>query len=167
MPTTAKKRDYYQKNKERLKAKRMERYYANQEKERKYMERYRKDNDDLKALKRIKAQQRAKTLADWNPYIKAWEMLVRITDGRKRAPMETALTFWHIPWTNECNSCGAELDWKNRTTKHGAHFDRIDSERAYEIGNVQILCRTCNLSKLDRGTREWEHYMEDNYERFS
>ena len=126
-----------------------------------------------RAYEKVKVHQKRirdlsnRVFKDWHPKLYAWQQLTRVAGTQQRAPMCNQLTFWHIPWSDNCLACNKDLDWVNRTHCDGAHFDRIDSTRGYEVGNVQILCKQCNLNKSDRSPESWEHYMEDNYERFS
>ena len=116
-----------------------------------------------------RARDRSRVLRDYFPIYRAWEMLIRTCGRNDRWPMTQDMTFWHVPWRFDCPSCGVDLNWKDRTERNGAHFDRIDSRKPYEPGNVQILCRTCNLSKPDRSPdreEDIENYVIANPDRF-
>jgi len=48
---------------------------------------------------------------------------------------------------NLCASCGCILNDVNRNASNGKTIDRIDKNRNYELGNIQISCRSCNNKK--------------------
>lgn len=40
-----------------------------------------------------------------------------------------------------------------------ASVDRIDSDKSYEINNIQLVCKAINLAKSDHTTQEIEEFI--------
>lgn len=48
--------------------------------------------------------------------------------------------------TDACEMCGDKVDDEKRLSKKGRTLDRVDQAKSYEMGNLRILCRSCNCS---------------------
>jgi hypothetical protein len=46
--------------------------------------------------------------------------------------------------TETCENCGVKLNDKNRKLKDGRTLDRIAAGGNYELGNLRVVCRSCN-----------------------
>lgn len=79
------------------------------------------------------------------------------TSVHKRMVAKT-LTAARAQGVTHCPGCNNELDYEDRTSKHGAHADEIVpyAVRGYtstDINDWQVLCATCNQRK---GKKIWE-----------
>lgn len=67
------------------------------------------------------------------------------------------ITMSDIQWNTVCPILGLELDWFAESRQENSpSFDRIDSNKGYVTGNVQVISWRANRIKND-GTKE-EHY---------
>lgn len=48
--------------------------------------------------------------------------------------------------TDKCQNCGIVLNDADRNAKNGRTLDRISQAHGYKLGNLRILCRSCNSS---------------------
>jgi len=72
--------------------------------------------------------------------------------------------------TKHCSICGQELDWsggKGRAGWNSPSIDRIDNNDILRLDNVQIICRHCNTTKLDRTMAEFVKYCKMVVDKFS
>jgi hypothetical protein len=53
--------------------------------------------------------------------------------------------------TDKCEQCGATF---THTGRHVRTIDRLDRYGHYEIGNVQVACRSCNSTNVHK--KEWQ-----------
>jgi hypothetical protein len=52
-----------------------------------------------------------------------------------------------------CPICGVKFDWcgnKGRTLSNSPSLDRLNNGKELNIGNIDIICYRCNVSKRDR-----------------
>lgn len=80
--------------------------------------------------------------AQYNAWIGHARYVVSIT-------YEQFLEFTKIP---DCHYCGAPVHWMKHGLKGSkkttaSNLDRKDSTKPYEIGNVVVCCRRCNIGK--------------------
>jgi len=60
-----------------------------------------------------------------------------------------------------CPMCGVKLQYSGqRNQSSNASLDRIDNGDILTFKNTQIICRKCNMTKLDRTMQEFVEYCE-------
>ncbi|GAH49610.1 unnamed protein product [marine sediment metagenome] len=67
-----------------------------------------------------------------------------------------------------CSFCNCKLSWGygNGFTNNSPTLDRIDNKKNISLGNIQILCRRCNVTKFDRNMKEFIEYCKMIYKKF-
>lgn len=68
----------------------------------------------------------------------------------------------HVSKINNCEICNKELTFGGGCgfKSTSATLDRKDNENELNINNVQVLCRKCNSTKLDRSMSEFIEYCQ-------
>lgn len=70
---------------------------------------------------------------------------------------EWTIQFGHIEWVKECPILGLTLDYFAETTQENSpSFDRLDPNKGYVPGNVQIVSWRANRIKNDGTSEEHE-----------
>ena len=74
--------------------------------------------------------------------------------------------------TKKCPICGITLDYSfgtknNKLWINSPSLDRINNEKFLNLDNIQIICRRCNATKLNRSMKEFVIYCAKIYNKFS
>ena len=88
------------------------------------------------------------------------------TDKKKGLLLENYITVEYIKKlidnTTTCIYCNEKILYSyTKNDKKQFSVDRIDSNLSHCIGNVQIICLTCNCSKQDKTHEEFIQYIEN------
>lgn len=145
------KNEYYQKNKESIKKKRKKRYETNKESENEYSKRYSQKNAE--SLKEKNKQYRN---SDKGREVSYKRSLKRRSYKHKVqfTPHERSEILERDNWT--CQYCNITVhdrhtgDWNTPDKAHIDHIVPLSKGGSSELNNLQVLCRTCNLSKNDK-----------------
>jgi len=62
--------------------------------------------------------------------------------------------FLTIYWrTDSCEICDTKMQDQNRNLSNGRTVDRIDSLGHYDVNNLMIICKSCNVKKDHRSLK--------------
>jgi hypothetical protein len=163
--TLAYQREYYQRNKEKVKA-RVQGYIAdNPDKHAKYVSKYAKRNPDIgkTAYKKHTAENRGST---------HWVQGAMLRKSRARAKAKGLLhdlTIEYIksiwPVDNKCLVLGTEFVSSKDNMMVCASLDRIDNTKGYVEGNVAVISWRANSLKSNASIADIEaiiRYIEEN-----
>ena len=147
---------YYQKNREKIKQQRRERYAndaAYREKQQENSKQWRLNNPE-------RMQEHRKTWEHSNP---SWIMYHNANRRAKELGLPFNISFKDIVIPEYCPILGIRLS--NDTRESTASLDRVKPELGYVIGNVRVISMRANRLKQDASLDELRaivKYMEDN-----
>jgi 5-methylcytosine-specific restriction endonuclease McrA len=160
-------KEYYLNNSKRIKDNRLKRYYDNIETEREYNrefnKRYHQENKDvIYEKKKIYRQENVEKIKEqkriYNNSEQGRDVNYKASVKRRSykynvdfKPVQRKQLLDRDNWT--CKHCGIKVHDRKENTSDKANIDHIipiSKGGNSEPSNLQVLCRTCNLSKADK-----------------
>lgn len=142
---------YYQKNKEKIKQQRRERYKNDPI----YREKQQQNSKQWRISNPERMREHRKTWESYNP---AWIMYHNAKRRAKECNVPFEISFKDIIIPTHCPVLGLELTSNNRETNPS--LDRIIPELGYIVGNICVISMRANRLKQDATVQELQQLIQ-------